>query len=200
MNKYPKVLHVGTPLVETIFNEEVEISEKVDGSQCRIHLTEDFVMVGSKNQIPADNNMFSIAHEQGERIYEDTDWESFGVDVTLFCEFMKSPKHNTIKYDRVPKNHLYLFGALIDDVHMKTQELYEIADVIEIDRPNIMYEGMIESAKELEAFMTHESYLGGSMVEGVVIKNYSRTYDPLQIHSQAFIRLSYGGKVCASGF
>ena len=31
MYKYSKVLHIGAPLVETIFNEEVEITEKVDG-------------------------------------------------------------------------------------------------------------------------------------------------------------------------
>ena len=165
----------------------------VHNSQCRVHLTEDFVMVGSKNQSSADQGMFSLAHDCGAIIHSETDWRQFGDDVTLFCEFLKSPKHNTISYGRVPLNNLYLFGALVDGVHMQTDDLFEIAKVIEIDPPNIMYVGKVESAEELKAFMTHQSYLEGSVVEGVVIKNYHRTYDPLQVHSQAFI----GYPMCA---
>ena len=200
MNKYPKVLHVGAPLVATIFDDEVEISEKADGSQCRINLTDEYAMVCSKNQCPADGGMFSIAHEQGDRIWSETDWKQFGEEVTLFCEFLKSEKHNTIKYDRVPKNHLYLFGAIVDDVHMKTGDLREIAAVVEVDPPNIMYEGKVDSAEELKEFMTHDSYLGGSKVEGVVIKNYNRTYDPLQVHSQEFIGYPVAAKFVREDF
>jgi len=191
--KYPKILHIGAPLVETVFFEEIELSEKCDGSQCRVNLTNEFVATGSKNQNVADYGMFEIAHNYSKVIHEETEWRQFGDDITLFCEFLKSPKHNTISYDRVPLNNLYLFGALVDGVHMKTDDLNDIAKCFDIDPPNIMYEGNVESAEELKEFMTHESYLGGSLVEGVVIKNYNRTYDPLQVHSQAFI----GYPMCA---
>ena len=187
MFKYPKVLHIGAPLVATVFYEEVELSEKVDGSQCRIELTDESVMVGSKNQGIADPGMFEIAHEQGERIHSETDWRTLGDHVTLFCEFLETPKHNTIKYDRVPLNHLYLFGAMLGTDHMVTGGLIEMAKHLVIDPPNILDCKLIESAEELKEFMTRESYLGGSTVEGVVIKNYNRTYDPLQVHSQEFI-------------
>ena len=200
MYSYPKILHIGAPLVETIFFDEVEMSEKIDGSQCRIELTEDAVMVGSKNQGVADMGMFEIAHDQGDMIYNESEWRQFGSEITLFCEFLKSPKHNTIKYDRVPKNHLYLFGALIDDVHMKTDDLIDIAKHLDIDPPNIMYVGMVGSVDGLKEFMTHESYLGGSVVEGVVIKNYHRTYDPLQVHSQAYIGYPMAAKYVRDDF
>lgn len=193
MYKYPKILHIGAPLVKTVFDNEVEISEKVDGSQCRIELTKEYVVVGSKNQGIADQGMFAIAHDQGKRIWEETKWDALGDDVTLFCEFLKSPKHNTILYDRVPKNNLYLFGAMINGDHMVTGSLIEMADVFGIDPPNIIHNGHVESAEELKEFMTHQSYLGGSIVEGVVIKNYNRTYDPLMVHSQEFI----GYPMCA---
>ena len=200
MFKYPKVLHVGAPLVETIFFNEVEITEKVDGSQCRIRLTEDAVMVGSKNQGIADMGMFEIAHEQGDRIHAETDWRTLGDDVMLFCEFLKEPRHNTIKYDRVPLNNLYLFGAMLGSDHMVTGGLVEIAEHLDIDPPNIMSSGMVENAEELKEFMTQQSYLGGSLVEGVVIKNYNRTYDPLQVHSQEYIGYPMAAKFVREDF
>ena len=200
MFKYPKILHIGAPLVATIFFNEVEVSEKLDGSQCRIELTDDAVMVGSKNQGIADHGMFEIAHEQGERIHSETDWRQFGSEITLFCEFLAEPKHNTIEYDRVPLNHLYLFGAMIGTDHMVTGGLIEMAKYLGIDPPNIMGCELIESAEELKEFMTHESYLGGSPVEGVVIKNYNRTYDPLQVHSQEFIGYPMAAKYVREDF
>lgn len=202
MFKYPKILHIGAPLVSTIFNNEVEITEKVDGSQCRIELTEDSVMVGSKNQGIADHNMFEIAHDQGERIHKETDWRTLGSKVTLFCEFLNKPNHNTIKYDRVPLNNLYLFGAMVGDTqdHMVTGGLIEMADHLEIDPPNVIICGMVESVGELNEFMTHQSYLGGSVVEGVVIKNYNRTYDPLQVHSQEYIGYPMAAKYVRDDF
>ena len=150
MYKYPKILHIGAPLVETIFFNEVEITEKIDGSQCRIELTEDSVMVGSKNQGIADHGMFEIAHDQGDRIHSETDWRTLGSEVTLFCEFLKEPKHNTIKYDRVPLNHLYLFGAMIGSDHMVTGGLVEMANELVIDPPNVMSCGVVESAEQLK--------------------------------------------------
>ena len=200
MFKYPKILHVGAPLVETIFFNEVEITEKVDGSQCRIHLTEDAVMVGSKNQGIADYGMFEIAHDQGKRIHDETDWRTLGDDITLFCEFLKTPSHNTIKYDRVPLNNLYLFGVMLGNDHMVRGGLIEIAEHLDIDPPNVLSNGLIESAEELKEFMTHQSYLGGSLVEGVVIKNYNRTYDPLQVHSQAYIGYPMAAKYVRDDF
>lgn len=202
MYKYPKILHIGAPLVDTIFFEEVEITEKIDGSQCRIELTEDSVMVGSKNQGIADHGMFEIAHDQGERIHRETDWRELGSELTLFCEFLEKPKHNTIKYDRVPLNHLYLFGAVVGDTHdhMVTGGLIEIAEHLEIDPPNVMSSGMVESAKDLKEFMSVQSYLGGSLVEGIVAKNYNRTYDPLQVHSQAYIGYPMAAKYVREDF
>jgi hypothetical protein len=202
MYKYPKILHIGAPLVSTIFDNEVEVTEKVDGSQCRIELTEDSVMVGSKNQGIADHNMFEIAHDQGERIHKETDWRTLGSKVTLFCEFLNKPNHNTIKYDRVPLNNLYLFGAMVGDTqdHMITGGLIEMAKHLEIDPPNVIICGLVESVEELKEFMTHQSYLGGSAVEGVVIKNYNRTYDPLQVHSQEYIGYPMAAKYVREDF
>lgn len=200
MNKYPKILHIGAPLVETVFSEEVEVSEKVDGSQCRIELTEEYVMVGSKNQNEADHGMFAVAHEQGKRIWEEAEWKDYANEMTLFCEFMRSPKHNTIKYDRIPRNNLYLFGAIANGIHVYTDMLEDMAETFGIDPPNIMYSGMVESADELNELVTHDSYLGGSCVEGVVVKNYKRSYDPLQVHSQAFIGYPMAAKYVREDF
>jgi len=200
MYKYPKILHIGASLIGTIFDESVEISEKVDGSQCRIYLADNVVMVGSKNQDEADYGMFRIAHQQGERIHDCTGWDSFGSEVLLFCEFLRSPKHNTLVYDRVPKNNLYLFGAVVDGKHYYTNELENLARVLDIDPPNVLSFGKVNSLDEIKEFLAMDSYLGGSTVEGIVVKNYNRTYDPLMVHSQAFIGYPMVGKCVREDF
>ena len=95
MKRYVKVLSLGQPLLVEIFDDPVELSEKIDGSQCRIHLTEDFVACGSKNVGLASEKMFAIAHEQSDRIWNERAWRTFGDDITLFTEFLNKEKHYT---------------------------------------------------------------------------------------------------------
>lgn len=201
MKRYPKVLSLGQPLIADIFSHPVEISEKIDGSQCRIHLTDDLVQCGSKNVTPADEKMFRIAHQQAERIWNERIWRTHGSDVTLFAEFLNKEKHNVLAYDRVPLNNLYLFGAISDDKHLQTSELIELAADLQIESPNIFAsQKIVESQVDIEEFLELQSVLGDIKVEGVVIKQYNETYPALLASTQAFFGYPMAGKLVRDDF
>lgn len=93
---------------------------------------------------------------------------------TYRAEYLKSRKHNSIFYNRVPKNHLMVF-----DINSSEEQYLSRQDkVIESDRlglevvPEISCQ--ITSLDELKATMEIESVLGGHTLEGIAIKNYSR--------------------------
>jgi hypothetical protein len=201
MKRYPKILSLGHELVAEIFDNPVELTEKIDGSQCRVHLAEGFCGCGSKNAGIADQKTFRIAHEQTDRMYEEKMWEGWGEDVTLFCEFLSKEKHNVLKYDRVPYNNLYLFGAIIDDTHVTTEKLEALARDLHIEPPSVLASKKeIKSQDELEEYLTITSVLGGTILEGIVIKNYHQSYPPLLTSTQAFFGYPLAGKIVRNDF
>ena len=201
MKRYPKVLSLGQPLVAEIFDNPVEITEKVDGSQCRIQLTEDIAKCGSKNMTPADGKMFELAHEQANRIWHGDVWCKYGDNVTLFMEFLNKEKHNVLIYSRVPLNNLYLFGAMVDDRHLKTEELLELANKLDIEPPHVIAsEITINDQDDLTEYLKTPSVLGNTILEGVVIKNYHNSYPALLASTQAFFGYPLAGKLVRDDF
>ena len=200
MKKYPKILTIGNKLLAQLFDDPVEISEKVDGSQFRVRLTKDQVMWGSKNKGCTQEGMFNVAIMVAKEIWVQDVWRTFGDDITLFCEYLKSEKHNTIKYNRVPLNNLYLFGAIIDGEHLETDVLIDLANEIGIDPPNIISYKKINNSDELNDLLQIESYLGRSKIEGIVIKNYHKSYDPLLVSTQQFLGYPLAGKLVREDF
>lgn len=201
MKKYPKVLSLGQPLVAEIFNDPVEITEKIDGSQCRIQLTDEFVNCGSKNMVPADEKMFGLAHSQAERIWQSDVWYEYGDKVILFTEFLNKEKHNVLIYSRVPLNNLYLFGAIVDDKHLQTKELVELANKLDIEPPHIIASEInINDQDDLMEYLKTPSVLGNTVLEGVVIKNYHNSYPALLASTQAFFGYPLVGKLVREDF
>ena len=201
MKKYPKVLSLGQPLLCEIFDDPVEITEKIDGSQCRIHLTEEIVQCGSKNAGIADEKMFALAHDQATMMWNDSTWWTLGNDITLFTEFLNKEKHNVLIYSRVPRNNLYLFGAIIDDRHLQTKELTELANKLDIEPPHVVASEIeVGNQDDLNEYLKTPSALGNTILEGIVIKNYHRSYPALLASTQAFFGYPLCGKIVRDDF
>lgn len=201
MKKFPKVLGLGQPLLSEIFDDPIDLTSKIDGSQCRIHLTESNVQCGSKNVDMADMKMFDLAYQQADRIWKEKVWWTFGDDITLFTEFLNKPKHNVLKYDRVPRNNLYLFGALNDGKHLKTEELIELANELQIEPPHIIVSQVkIDNPDDLNKYLETESVLGGTKVEGIVIRNSYKFYPPLLVSTMVFADYPLVGKLVRDDF
>jgi hypothetical protein len=175
---YAKVLTLGTTGTERIFQGDVEIQEKVDGSTFIFGVDEEgHVACRSHNQqidLDAPNKMFAQAVEHVKRIQEDLarafgNWTSA---TWFYCEYLQKPKHNTIAYNQTPRNHLVLFDAFVRGAWVRGESLGDWADALDIDVIPTLHLGPAD-LERVKGLMQRESYLGGATIEGVVIKNYS---------------------------
>ena len=189
---FPKIFHIGESMIQNLFKGEVEITEKIDGSQFDFGIAKDGeIMMRSHGQELTNTDipkMFKRAGEQVERIGSFLQ-EIGSRDMYFYCEYLDKPHHNTLTYSRIPNNNLYLFGIFKGGCWVSDPEiLYEWADKIEIERPNVLYVGSIKNPEELEKYLDTDSILGNTKVEGIVVKNYNEP----SMRGSFFIPISMG--------
>jgi len=167
---YPKIYNLGHKDVQDILLYDVEITEKVDGSQFSFTTIDDKLHCYSKNTELDINNptkMFKKAVDYAKSLKMDFTGTKF------FCEYVMSEKHNRIRYDKVPKNNLVLFAVLNKGIWTKSYEYLKMyATSIHIDVVPMLRFGKI-TVKEIQELAEKESFLGGAKMEGVVIKDYA---------------------------
>lgn len=180
ISPFPKIFHIGEEYISNLFKGEVEITEKVDGSQWSFGINEDGeVLMRSKGQdltyqdVP---KMFEKAKEQVERMIPILEKKKLK-NIVFYCEYLAKPKHNICAYGRIPKNNLYLFGVKegqgIGSFVSDYKEIVKYADLLEIERPHLIYSGLVKDAKEVNDLLETDSILEKQKVEGLVIKNYT---------------------------
>src|ERR1043165_2665980 len=115
LRSYPKIYNIGHRIVLNIFDDEVQIEEKIDGSQFSFGMYEDktgrFLELrcrskGAEINTFAPEKMFSKAVETAQSVKE-----KLMLNWTYRCEFLGRPKHNVLAYDREPKGSLVLFDV-----------------------------------------------------------------------------------------
>ena len=185
LEPFPKIFHLGTRNVRDILTGPVEITEKLDGSQFVFGKDSDgclhFRSKGAIIYAESAPKMFlrgvRYVESIAARLYEGG---------TYYCEILDSPRHNTLTYGRVPKNHLYLFGylgflgQLSDGLGWYGgAALTDTARRLDIEPPNIINAGYDFSSQEIiDMVKDRESVLGKSQIEGVVVKSYKNWYWP----------------------
>jgi len=121
------------------------------------------------------DKMFDLAIEQAKKALANSNYEK--IDCKHLCfifEYCKTPRQNTLKYDRVPKNNLMLL-----DVFVNKKPDWQLRDIMAIaldfETPQIIYEGDAKPSQEMfDEWLKTQSSLGGTTIEGVVIKNYNQ--------------------------
>jgi len=176
IQSYPKILHLGDKHLSSIFNEPVEITEKIDGSQFVFGKIGGQLQCRSKGKImslDAPEKMFQLAVGHAS-IIEHALIEGY----IYFTEYLQKPKHNILSYNKIPLNHLALFGLLRPDgTWVETHEgIFNAAFNIGIDVVPLLYFGKINNIEEVFTLIDQESCLGGPKVEGVVVKNYKEYF------------------------
>ena len=172
---YPKIVHLGTRYCDGIFDGPVEITEKIDGSQFVFGRIGGELFVRSKRkEMPIDSpeKMFARAVEQVLRFES-----KIPDDRVFYGEYLQKPKHNVLAYERVPHNHLMLFGISNgerDWMQSVSAELGYWADTFDIEPIPILGGGRWDAAQVMEIVteQARESTLGGVPPEGVVVKRY----------------------------
>ncbi len=175
IHSYPKIFAVGSDYISDLFKGVVEITEKIDGSQFSFGVTKDseIVMRSKGKELYFDDyaKMFKIAVDWVDKNQEKI--KGLGKDIYFCCEFLGKPGHNILKYERVPKNNLIVFGVRIGESFIKSyKELKKWADKLDLETVPLLYEGEVKTLEELKKFLEMDSILGNEKVEGFVVKNY----------------------------
>jgi hypothetical protein len=179
--KWSKIFALGHRHTKKIWDGPVEITEKVDGSQFSFGRFDDGLLCRSKRTIlclDAPDSLFLPAVEHVKSL--DT---TLPKNIIYFGETLKSPKHNVLKYDRIPRNHIALFGAydLNLDIWYRYTAIMQEADRLMVEAvPQLAH---AHDAREwqdqfgiVKAQLIKDSFLGGAKIEGVVIKNYAHDF------------------------
>jgi hypothetical protein len=174
LRSYTSSFNLGHKQLEHLFEDDVLVQEKIDGSQFSFGRSIDDGQLFCRSKkvnldIDAPEGMFKEAVEYVRSIYHRLPggW-------TFRGEYLKSPRHNTLAYGRIPRNHIMLFD--IDcgmEDYVTHEQLEHIAGTLDLEAVPVMYYGRVTDIAQVHAFMARESALGGS-IEGVVIKNYSK--------------------------
>ena len=172
INSYPKIYAIGHKAISGIFDDEVTIEEKVDGSQFSFGIFDGELQCRSKGKqliLDAPEKMFGIAVATAKEWIGDLNdgW-------TYRCEYLQKPKHNTLSYQRVPEHNLILFDISTGlEEYMSYEEKREVADYMGLDCVPLLFRGKVENFEMFQEFLDRESILGGSKIEGIVVKNYN---------------------------
>lgn len=171
IKSFPKIFAIGTKYIKDIFKEEVEITEKIDGSQFGFGKIDSKLFMRSKGQqIFQDNpdKMFLKAVEYVEKIQD-----KIPNNTVFYCEYLQKPKHNVLEYTRTPINNLILFGICNEEESfVDYKDITKWAKKLKIEAVPLIFQGNIKKADELFELIKTDSILGNCKVEGVVVKSY----------------------------
>jgi len=171
---YSKIYALGHREVKDIGEYDVEITEKIDGSQFSFEKTNDVLMCRSKGRqldLDSTDKLFRPAIEAVKAMEDDLidGWTYRG-------ETLCKPKHNTLAYDRVPDHNIILFGVdRGEEDYLDYDELAYEARRLDLEHVQLLateYTGV----EQLQELLQTDSMLGGQKIEGVVIKAYGH-YD-----------------------
>jgi len=167
---YPSVYALGHKTIGAIFTGEVTVEEKIDGSQFSMGILDGELQCRSKEKqllLDAPEEMFKQAVAIARSLDLHPGW-------IYRCEYLQKPKHNTLSYARVPNQHLILFDVCtgLED-YMTYEDKAAEAARIGLEVVPMLYRGTVENYEMFQSFLDRESILGGTKIEGVVVKNYT---------------------------
>lgn len=187
---FPKIFALGTDYIKDILDGEVEVTEKIDGSQFGFGKIDGEPFVRSKGcmlHFDAPNDMFREAVEYIASILD-----RLPDNIVFHGEYLQSPHHNSLTYERIPKNHLILFA--VSDRTEKFyghEEIVKYAELFEIEAVPLIYKGHIKHTDEIIEMLGKTSVLGKAEIEGVVIKNYAKPFllggQPIPVMSGKYV-------------
>jgi hypothetical protein len=172
LSSYPSIFTLGHRAVKDLFNTEVLIEEKVDGSQFSFGIHQGEMRIKSKGAViypPVTDKLFKDAAEYVNSI------KDLLIDGwTYRGEVLARVRHNTLEYARTPKHNIIIF-----DIERGNQDFlapYEkVAEAARLDLEvvPVFFQGKVENIEQLKELFEKDSCLGKAKIEGMVIKNYA---------------------------
>lgn len=167
LRSYPKSLNAGHKGVDGLLSAPVSVQEKIDGSQFSFGIIDDVLLMRSRNQMIEEMNP-GMFREAAEAVYSIRD--KLISNWTYRAEYLSKPKHNTLAYSRVPNNHLILFDIDMGYEHyMSWEYMAQVGALLGLETVPQLASGVV-TLEDVKEFMTRDSCLGGTTIEGVVFK------------------------------
>ena len=194
IHSYPSIYNAGHRALQDFLSagSKFTVQEKIDGSQLSFKATADGAIharsKGCAINLDAPEEMFRAAVASILSLSG-----SLTPGWTYRGEYLRRPHHNTICYDRVPRNHIILFD--IDrgsEDYMDHGSMAEEAARIGLEPVPCLYSGALSLPDDLAPPLDSESCLGGGKIEGVVVKAHHAVYGPdkkpliMKVVSEAF--------------
>lgn len=169
---YPKSYAIGHRAIHALFEDEVIVEEKVDGSQFSFGMIDGKLLIKSKNKLQGDNpdKMFILGVDYVESIQH-----KLAPGYMYTGEYLNKPTHNTLKYERVPSNNIIIFDIRVaPETYLDYQHKEIEANRLRLETVPLLFQGKIDSPDKLVELMKSKSILGDVDIEGIVVKNYNR--------------------------
>jgi hypothetical protein len=184
-HSYPSIFNMGHKAIQDLLKGEVNVEEKVDGSQFSFGVFEDKgeeispgmysgpygleLKVRSKGAVmnpEAPEHMFKGAVEHVKSIAD-----KLHVGWTYRGECLAKPHHNALIYDRIPNGHVILFDINTGDSEFLSYE-DKVAEAarLGLEVVPLLFSGIIPEIGTFRGFLDNVSILGGQKIEGVVVK------------------------------
>lgn len=173
IHSYASIYALGHAAIKELFLDPVVIEEKIDGSQFSFGVYNGELSCRSKGKDQSPDypdKMFSKGIEAVRKVEK-----LLQPNCTYRAEYLATPKHNTLAYDRTPKNHLIIFDidTGLED-YMSFKERQAEAERLGFETVPVLKTGNFETCESLLTLLETPSCLGNTNIEGIVIKNYYR--------------------------
>ena len=172
IHSYPSVYAIGHKAIEGLFSGPVVVEEKVDGSQLSFGIIDGELQCRSKGKnliLDAPEKMFIKAIETARDLAP-----TLTPGWTYRCEFLGKPKHNTLAYARTPVKHLIVYDVNTgQESYLTPGEKQDEVRRIGLEYVPCFFQGIVTDMAMLNSLLATESVLGGTKIEGVVVKNYA---------------------------
>ncbi len=188
---YSSIFAMGHKAIRDLLTVDVNVEEKVDGSQFSFGLVESntddagnivdaeysqltpgySLKIRSKGcvmHIDAPEKMFSLGAETVRNL---ASAGTLTPGWTYRGEFLGKPHHNALTYDRVPKGNIIIFDINTgNQEYLSYEDKKREADRLGLEVVPLLFSGRIENVEKFRAFLGTISILGGQNIEGVVVK------------------------------
>lgn len=188
MEHFPRIQSVHKPEAVGFKEGNIIVEEKVDGSQVRFEIDDQGeVAVGSHN---VDNihigvsDGFGKAIETANKVFGGMKADS-GEKIVIFGEYLSKPKQNTIAYARTPNWNVVIFDVIVNGYYLDRAEkerfvfnlgMIEIVPLLWKGKGEDFTDEIREELLKTKSFLGHQ--VGYDKIEGIVIKNYGKLFDP----------------------
>jgi len=194
IGSYPSIYALGHRYILDLFDGEVIIEEKIDGSQFSAAVIDGELICRSKGQqivVDAPEKMFALGVATAKKLAG-----QFTPQWVYRGEYLNKPKHNTLTYGRVPVGNWILFDVMTGpEVYLTPEQKRAEAARLGLECVPAFFSGPLTGfMPDVASMMEQESILGGCKIEGVVAKNYGKMTPDKKIMVGKFVSAEFKEK------